>query len=222
MTPLRVETGPNLLAIVMAIMAWASLLAGTPIVWLRAGWPLGLTVLVTSLAAYWLSLVYPRLQNWAEFGEQIRIRVLFKTSTFGWADIERVNFVHWTGVDDGPSSDVSLSLRQRGRRKKVSFLAGDFHDIVSTLQKGARSADVTVREAAAHGLGKLGCTKYYEDGVESAANLPRYRDLILSDLERLADDPEERVRAAAADAIAATRAFVMTGEGITAEDNTSG
>ena len=172
---------------------------------------------VTSPVPWW-----PR---WVEFGERFRYRNVFGTHTLEWSEVEAIRFgveslqmpVSEDG-DDGDCDRVGTTLRVALKNGPVlnlllrdydrvrGFAAEAVRGVVAYLENGRPAA----RRRAAIALGLLRPQKpALPESEERAPEENGVADVLLAEvLPRLliaADDPDERVRDAARQALAAVR-----------------
>ena len=175
-------------------------------------WPMGLIIPATSLALLLFAYGYPRFQNWIEFGEQIKVRGITGVEIYDWRDVVSISYEFDMGADDS-ARHVWLDIGGN-RKRRLSFFPSELEKIAKSLSTGLYSQEPEIRESVVHGLSRLGCTEYFvlesADGYirsydESVVGL---RKEIASHLEEVLGDSDERVRAAAADALSSIRVYI--------------
>ena len=175
-------------------------------------WPTGLVIPAAGLAFLYLAVCYPHFQTWVEFGEQVKVRSgnwSPEIKTYDWRDV--VRFVYTFDIDaDDCAHHVGLII-QGHKEDTVTFFPSDLENVAKTLSTGLHSQESEIRESVVHGLSRLGCTKYFvTDPPKSYVrsydeSVAKMRKGVVSHLEEVLDDPDERVRAAAADALSSIR-----------------
>ena len=174
----------------------------------RVNWPIGLIIVVTSLASLYLAFTHARFKNWIEFGEHVRVRNFSGIKTYDWRDVASISYEF--NMETGREAVLTLNNND----EKIEFSPSELKNIAEALSTGLQSEKPEIREAVVHGLLRLGCVEcfvvtpggsYQESYEESVAEM---RKGILSRLEKVLEDSDQSVRAAAEDGLGRIRSQV--------------
>ena len=109
----------------------------------RVSWPIGVVILVTSLAMGYLGATHRRFDCWFEFGDRLKSRDFSGIHTHDWGEVKETFFV------SGNEGTEIIVMLNNNKKISIEEAPETLRKIVTALVTGLNSKDPDTRKCLA-------------------------------------------------------------------------